>query len=131
MSVTVGYSEELAHRLLGGGDILLMPSRFEPCGLTQFYAMRYGTVPVVHATGGLADTVMDCSYDGLMTGTGTGFVFEHANAGAFQWCVERALASFADKDQWRRIQSIGIAQDFSWGVSADRYGRLYADLVPA
>lgn len=131
VSVTVGYSEELAHRLLGAGDMLLMPSRFEPCGLTQFYAMRYGTVPVVHATGGLADTVMDCSYDGLVTGTGTGFVFEHANAGAFQWCVERAIASFANKDQWRRIQATGMAQDFGWGVSAGRYVQLYNALVPA
>ncbi|MCA1909784.1 MAG: glycogen synthase GlgA [Magnetospirillum sp.] len=129
VAVTIGYSEELAHRLLGGGDMLLMPSRFEPCGLTQFYAMRYGTVPVVHATGGLADTVMDCSYDGLMSGTGTGFVFEHANAGAFQWCVERAIASFANKDQWQRIQTTGMAQDFSWSRSAVRYGQLYDGMV--
>lgn len=129
VAVTIGYSEELAHRLLGGGDMLLMPSRFEPCGLTQFYAMRYGTVPVVHATGGLADTVMDCSYDGLMSGTGTGFVFEHANAGAFQWCVERAIASFADPDQWRRIQATGMAQDFGWSRSAVRYGQLYDGMV--
>jgi len=131
MSVTIGYSEELAHRLLAAGDMLVMPSRFEPCGLTQFYAMRYGAVPVVHATGGLADTVMDCSYDGLVTGTGTGFVFEHANAGAFQWCLERAIAAFGQKDQWRRIQGAGIAQDFGWGRSAARYGALYDELVPA
>lgn len=129
MSVTIGYSEDLAHRLLGGGDMLLMPSRFEPCGLTQFYALRYGTVPVVHATGGLADTVMDCSYDSLMTGTGTGFVFEHANAGAFQWCVERAIAAFRDRGQWRRIQAAGIAQDFGWAGSAARYGALYGELA--
>ncbi|KAF0222870.1 MAG: starch [Rhodospirillaceae bacterium] len=131
MSVTIGYSEELAHRLLAAGDILVMPSRFEPCGLTQFYAMRYGTVPLVHATGGLADTVMDCSYDGLVTGTGTGFVFEYANAGAFQWCVERAITAFHDPDQWRRIQAAGIAQDFGWDRSAARYGALYAELVNA
>ncbi|MGE4280609.1 MAG: glycogen synthase GlgA [Magnetospirillum sp.] len=129
VAVTIGYSEELAHRLLGGGDMLLMPSRFEPCGLTQFYAMHYGTVPVVHATGGLADTVVDCSYDGLMSGTGTGFVFEHANAGAFQWCMERAIASFANTDQWRRIQTTGMAQNFDWSRSAGRYGQLYDSMV--
>lgn len=129
VSATIGYSEDLAHQLLAAGDMLLMPSRFEPCGLTQFYAMRYGTIPVVHATGGLADTVMDCSYDGLVTGTGTGFVFEHANAGAFQWCVERAVSSFQHKEQWRRIQASAIIQDFSWSRSAQRYAQLYQEVL--
>ncbi|HSV28337.1 MAG TPA: glycogen synthase GlgA, partial [Candidatus Omnitrophota bacterium] len=114
LAVNIGYSEPLAHRLMAAGDMLLMPSRFEPCGLTQFYAFRYGCVPVVHSTGGLADTVMDTTYDSVMTGTATGFVFEHANAGAFQWCVERALGTFRQKDQWRKIQKACVAQDFSW-----------------
>ncbi|OAN67008.1 glycogen synthase GlgA [Magnetospirillum moscoviense] len=130
VAVTIGYSEKLAHQLLAAGDMLLMPSRFEPCGLTQFYAFRYGTVPVVHATGGLADTVVDATYDGLMTGTATGFTFEHANAGAFQWCVERAVGLFRQPETWTKIQKTCVAQDFSWKRSAARYQSLYQGLVP-
>lgn len=125
VAVNIGYSEPLAHKLMAGGDMLLMPSRFEPCGLTQFYAFRYGCVPVAHVTGGLADTVVDTTYDSILTGTATGFSFEHANAGAFQWCVERALGTFKQKDQWRKIQKACVAQDFSWNKSAARYIDLY------
>ncbi|MBC7907426.1 MAG: glycogen synthase GlgA [Rhodospirillaceae bacterium] len=129
VAVKIGYSETLAHRLMAAGDMLVMPSRFEPCGLTQFYAFRYGTVPVVHVTGGLADTVVDTTYDGLMTGTATGFAFEHANAGAFQWTVERAVAMFRQKDQWRKVQTAGVYQDFGWDRSANRYVQLYNGLT--
>ncbi|CAA7623166.1 glycogen synthase GlgA [Magnetospirillum sp. UT-4] len=129
ISASIAYSETLAHRLMAGGDMLLMPSRFEPCGLTQFYAFRYGTVPVAHATGGLADTVVDASYDSLMTGTATGFSFEHANAGAFQWALERALGVYRNREQWRRIQATCLAQNFSWERSAARYVELYRSLV--
>ena len=129
VSATIGYSEELAHRLLAGGDMLMMPSRFEPCGLTQFYAFRYGTVPVVHATGGLADTVVDATYDGLMTGTATGFTFEHANAGAFQWCLERAIGLYRQPETWRKIQKTCVKQDFSWQRSARSYLSLYESLL--
>jgi glycogen/starch synthases, ADP-glucose type len=131
VAALIGYSEPLAHKLMAGGDMLVMPSRSEPCGLTQFYALRYGTVPVVHITGGLADSVVDTTYDGLMTGTANGFAFEHANAGAFQWTVERALASFRDKEQWRRIQAAGIAQDYGWDRSAARYVEMYKALMHA
>jgi len=129
VAVHIGYSEALAHRLMAAGDMLLLPSRSEPCGLTQFYAFRYATVPVAHAVGGLADTVADTSYDSLMTGTATGFVFEHANVGAFQWCIERATELFRQKDNWRRIQAAGIAQDFSWKRSAERYLALYEGVI--
>lgn len=129
VSVTIGYSEALAHKLMAAGDMLLMPSRFEPCGLTQFYAFRYGTVPVVHATGGLADTVSDTTYDSLMTDTATGFTFEHANDGAFQWCIERAVAMYRQKDQWRRVQHTIVFEDFSWDRSASRYVELYRSLL--
>lgn len=129
VSVSTGYSEPLAHKLMAAGDMLLMPSRFEPCGLTQFYAMRYGTIPVVHVTGGLADTVVDTTYDGLMTGTATGFVFEHANAGAFQWTVERALGMYRQPDQWRKVQLSCVTQDFTWGRSAARYVDLFRSLT--
>ncbi len=130
MAVRIGYSEELAHRLMAAGDVLVMPSRFEPCGLTQFYAYRYGTVPLVHATGGLADTVFDTSYDAMMSGRATGFVFEHANAGAFQWCVERTIDFYRQPDQWHRVQSAGGAMDFSWGRSTQSYLALYHSLRP-
>ncbi|MBI5165201.1 MAG: glycogen synthase GlgA [Magnetospirillum sp.] len=130
VAASLGYSEALAHRLMAAGDLMLMPSRFEPCGLTQFYAFRYATLPVVHTTGGLADTVIDAGYDSLMTGTATGFTFEHANAGAFQWCLERAVALYRQPDQWRRVQSTCVFQDFSWDKSAMRYVELYRALVP-
>lgn len=130
VAVSIGYSETLAHKLLAAGDMLVMPSRFEPCGLTQLYAMRYGTVPVVHVTGGLADTVVDATYDSLMTGTATGFAFEHANAGAFQWTAERALGAYRQPEQWRKVQKAGMAQDFTWGRSAGRYVDLYRALAP-
>ncbi len=128
-AVRTCYSERLAHQLMAAGDILLMPSRFEPCGLTQFYAFRYGTVPVAHAAGGLADTVTDTTYDTMMTGTATGFVFEHANVGALQWCIERALDTFARKDDWRRLQAACVVQDFGWDRSAARYAELYGCLA--
>lgn len=130
VAVSIGYSEALAHKLMAAGDVLVMPSRFEPCGLTQFYAMRYGTVPLVHVTGGLADTVVDTTYDSLMTATATGFAFEHANAGAFQWTVERALGTYRQPEQWRKIQNACVAQDFTWGRSAGRYVDLYRALAP-
>lgn len=129
VAVNIGYSEPLAHKLMAAGDMLVMPSRFEPCGLTQFYAMRYGTVPLVHVTGGLADTVVDATYDSLMTGTATGFAFEHANAGAFQWTIERALGMYRQPDQWRKVQSACVAQNFTWDRSAERYIDLYRSLV--
>lgn len=129
VAVKIGYSEALAHQLMAAGDMLVMPSRFEPCGLTQFYAMRYGTIPVVHVTGGLADTVVDTSYDSLMTGTATGFVFEHANAGAFQWTLERALGMYRQPEQWRKVQLSCATQDFTWSRSADRYIDLYRSLT--
>ncbi|MGE5478025.1 MAG: glycogen synthase GlgA [Bacteroidales bacterium] len=129
VAVNIGYSEPLAHKLMAAGDMLLMPSRFEPCGLTQLYAMRYGTIPVVHVTGGLADTVVDTTYDGLMTGTATGFAFEHANAGAFQWTIERALGMYRQPEQWRKVQLSCATQDFTWGRSAGRYVDLYRSLT--
>ncbi len=130
VAVSIGYFESQAHRLLAAGDILLMPSRYEPCGLTQLYALRYGTVPVVHATGGLADTVVDTTYDTLVNRTATGFVFEHANVGALQWSIERAVSLYRNKRDWRRVQTNGLARDFGWGRSAEQYIALYRTLAP-
>lgn len=116
-----GFSNPLAHRIQAGADLFLVPSRFEPCGLTQMYALRYGTVPVVRRTGGLADTVE--LYDSA-TGRGTGFVFDDFDAAGLRWALDYALDSYKDPTAWRRLMRNGMAQDFSW----ERQGPLYLDL---
>ena len=105
-----------------------MPSRYEPCGLNQIYSLRYGTIPIVRATGGLRDTVVP--FD-TSTGQGTGFVFEDATPAALTEAVRAALAAFADPSAWQRLMRRGMAQDFSWTRSARRYLDLYQDLVAA
>ncbi len=120
ISVTIGYDEGLSHRIEGGADIFLMPSRFEPCGLNQMYSLRYGTVPIVHATGGLKDTVED----GV-----NGFVFSDASAHGLWLTIERALYAFADKPAWKRLMQAGMTRDSSWERSAREYLSLYQRLV--
>jgi starch synthase len=115
----IGYDESLSHRIEAGIDIFLMPSRFEPCGLNQMYSLRYGSVPIVHATGGLKDTVED----GV-----TGFVYYEANAHSLWLAIERALALFAKKPAWRKMMLAGMNQDFSWERSAKEYQTLYEKL---
>ncbi len=109
------FDEALAHRVEAGADLFLMPSRYEPCGLNQMYSLRYGTVPVVRRTGGLADTVIDVDED---PARGNGFVFEHADGAGLWWALERALRAHADRDGWRAIQRRGMEADFSWSRSA-------------
>jgi starch synthase len=121
VAVHIGYEEALAHRLQGGADILLAPARFEPCGLTQLYALRYGTVPVVRRTGGLADTVTDLGPPDLATG----FVFEDPTKDGLMSAIERALALYGEPLAWRRLQLKGMAEDFGWAASAGRYAALY------
>ncbi|MCB2191629.1 MAG: glycogen synthase GlgA [Deltaproteobacteria bacterium] len=116
------FSESLAHLLQGGSDLMLMPSSFEPCGLNQMYALRYGTPPLVHATGGLKDTVS--SFD-RAKGAGTGFVFTKFDGEAFMGQAHEAARVFAQPDAWRRLMLNGMAQDFSWTASARRYLELY------
>ena len=99
-----------------------MPSRFEPCGLTQMYSLRYGTVPIVRSTGGLVDTVEP--YDPA-TGEGTGFRFEHADGTGMMWAIDQALAAWSDKPAWRKLMRNGMARDFSWERSAEEYVELY------
>lgn len=115
----------LSRRMYAGGDILLMPSRYEPCGLAQMIAMRYGCIPVAHATGGLKDTIIDFSEKDR----GTGFLFEEANAQVFAQTLQRALAIFEVRSAWSDIQKRGMAQDFSWEKSARAYSRLYQELL--
>jgi starch synthase len=102
--------------------MFLMPSRFEPCGLTQMYSLRYGTVPVVRATGGLVDTVEP--YDAA-TGAGTGFRFDHADGTGMMWAIDKALALRKDSTAWWKLVRRGMSRDFSWGRSAEQYVELY------
>jgi starch synthase len=121
----VGYSEAKAHRIEAGADLFLMPSRFEPCGLNQMYSQRYGTPPIVHRTGGLADTVEAWH---PTRGTGTGFVFEHPTVAGVTWALGQALACFARRDAFRRVMLAGMARDFSWDRQIQRYVALYQGL---
>ena len=116
----IGYDEGLSHRIEAGSDSFLMPSRFEPCGLNQMYSLRYGTPPVVHATGGLRDTVQD----GV-----NGFVFPEPTAHALWVAVDRALAAYADPASWKKLVRAGMAQDFSWIHSAKDYAALYRTVL--
>ena len=117
-----GFNEALAHQIEAGADLFLMPSLYEPCGLNQMYSMRYGTAPVVRATGGLADTVHP--FDPA-TGEGTGFVFEHYTQDGLRWALRRGLQVYGDARAWRKLQTNGMAVDFSWTTSARRYQELY------
>lgn len=126
LGIRLGFNDALAHQIQAGSDCLLMPSRFEPCGLTQMYAMRYGTIPIVRATGGLRDTVTP--FDPL-TRQGVGFVFTETTDDALVGTVQAALSVFADKSAWRQLQRNAMASDFSWDRSAARYIELYRQLV--
>ncbi|HPF70676.1 MAG TPA: glycogen synthase [Candidatus Krumholzibacteria bacterium] len=118
------FDEGLAHRIYAGSDLFLMPSLFEPCGLSQMYALRYGTPPVVRRTGGLADTVVDAAGP-----DGTGFVFDDARPEALLATLRRAAQAFGDREAWARLQARGMACDFSWSRSAEAYEALYAEAV--
>jgi starch synthase len=123
--LTLGYSEELAHRIEASADIFVMPSRFEPCGLNQLYSLRYGTPPVVHAVGGLADTVVDATPENLAAGTATGFVFDHPSPEALTEALERALALYRQPPTWRKLVRTAMARDLGWTHSAREYLDLY------
>ena len=125
MAVILAYDESLAHRIEASADIFLMPSLFEPCGLNQLYSLRYGTLPLVRAVGGLADTVVDATPQALADGTATGFVFGPPDSGEFMSALARAIALWRDQASWRRLQVTAMAQDFSWQRSAARYLELY------
>jgi len=118
----IGFDERLAHLIEGGADMFLMPSRFEPCGLNQMYSLRYGTVPVVRATGGLADTVRNVD---PQTGAGTGFAFDEHTPQALLGTLRWAVGVFQDRKTWKRIQVAGMEQDHSWDASARRYVEVY------
>ena len=124
-----GYSEALAHRMVAGGDVIMVPSRFEPCGLTQLYGLRYGTLPLVRAVGGLADTVTDCSLENLADGSASGFVFHRLDADDLARAVRRAFALHARPADWLAVQRHAMGLRFDWARAAEAYATLYAQLA--
>jgi starch synthase len=126
----LGYDEALAHRLMAGGDVILVPSRFEPCGLTQLYGLCYGTLPLVRAVGGLADTVTDCSLENLDDGSATGFVFQDLIAADLSRALRRAFALHKRRTEWRAVQRRGMTQAMGWDRAAAAYLALYQPLTP-
>lgn len=130
VGVKIAFDDKLARLLIAGSDLFLMPSRFEPCGLAQLQAMRYGTVPVVHATGGLKDTVDDPGDAGLLAGRGTGFSFRNPTSDGLWWAVDRAVNLWRHKKQeWAALQQRAMARDSGWGTSAAEYVALYERLL--
>ena len=129
IGVQIGYDESLAHQIEAGADLFVMPSRFEPCGLNQMYSQRYGTPPIVHATGGLVDSVVDATPEAIAARTATGFAFAPMSRPALLAAVTRAVTAYRDKKLWRQLQKNGMGRDFSWEASAQRYVELYRALL--
>ena len=122
-------TKRLSHLLQGGADAILVPSRFEPCGLTQFYGLRYGCVPIVARVGGLADSIVDANEAGLAAGVATGIQFLPVEQFGLETALARAAALYRDRAAWTRVQKRGMKTDVSWAASAARYAALYRDLV--
>jgi starch synthase len=125
------FSERLAHRIEAGADMFLMPSRYEPCGLNQLYSLKYGTVPVVRSTGGLADTVVNATDETLAAGTATGFTFHDYSAFALSETLRRATTVFGQEEAWSKLVATGMQQDWSWRRSAKEYVALYQRMTAA
>jgi starch synthase len=130
IAVEIGYDEALSHLIIAGADIVLVPSRFEPCGLTQLYALRYGTLPLVRRVGGLADTVVDATAVSLADGTADGFAFDDDNPPALMAAVQRANALLRERAVWLRMMRRAMTRDFSWAAAARGYVAVYSDLQP-
>ena len=129
VSVRIGYDEALAHRMQAGGDAILVPSRFEPCGLTQLYGLAYGCVPVVARTGGLADTVIDANLAAVQAGVATGIQFTGVHYAGLSSAISRAIALYADAPAWRGVQKAGMLCDFTWAQSGATYANLYREIL--
>jgi starch synthase len=129
MAVHVGYDEPTAHLIHGGSDAIVQPSRFEPCGLTQLYALRYGCVPVVSRTGGLSETIIDANDAAVSARVATGFQFHPVNTDGLRLALRRALDTYSDTRSWARLQNQGMKTRFSWERSAEKYAAIYANLV--
>jgi starch synthase len=131
VAVTIGYDEPLSHLLQAGADAILIPSRFEPCGLTQLYGLAYGCVPVVARTGGLADTIIDANEAALAAEVATGFQFAAVSYDGLTSAIDRAIRLYAQPERWAAMQRRGMRADFSWGESGKRYAQLYRRLTTA
>ncbi len=126
VAVYIGFNEGLSHQIEAGADLFVMPSRFEPCGLNQFYSQRYGTPPVVNATGGLADSVVDCQPETLKDGTASGFVFHGMSADNLLHTLQRAITTYQDSRKWQTLRKLCMSKDFSWKASAAHYLDVYS-----
>lgn len=125
VGLRIGYDEALSHRMFAGGDVVLVPSRFEPCGLTQLYGLRYGTVPVVAATGGLADSVVNYNVAAAQMGVATGFQFHPVDQLSFTQCLRGVIDAFSRTSDWTRLQKRGMNQNLGWDASSATYATLY------
>ena len=128
VAVRIGYDESVAHLIIAACDVMLVPSRFEPCGLTQLYALRYGTLPLVRRVGGLADTVVDADAATLAEDRATGFAFGAATQLELEAAIARATQLFSQPEPWRQAMRRAMAQDFSWAGSARQYLAQYRQL---
>ena len=126
LGVRIGFDQVLAHKIEAGADIFLMPSRYEPCGLNQMYSLKYGTIPIVRATGGLKDTIREFDPE---SGRGNGFKFKAYSAQALVSCVRRAAAFYKKKDLWAVLMRNAMRDDFSWDAAARKYLRLYEKVL--
>jgi len=129
IGVVIGFSEDLSHQIEAGSDMFVMPSRFEPCGLNQLYSQRYGTPPIVHATGGLMDSVVDCTPETLKNGTASGFMFDGMTADNLFEAIERAVHLYRDKPKWKALRQICMEKNFSWQASAEAYRDVYLKVL--
>lgn len=128
IAVKIGYDEALSHLMVAGGDVILVPSRFEPCGLTQLYGLQYGTLPLVRKTGGLADTVVNSTSETIKNRSATGFVFDHATPEALRQSLQQAFLLWQKPRSWSMVRSDAMKQDFSWRKAAAEYFALYQRL---
>jgi starch synthase len=128
VAVRIGYDEQLAHRLIAAGDVILVPSRFEPCGLTQLYGLKYGTLPLVRKVGGLADTVVDCSLENMGDELATGFVFDAFDEAGISAALRRAFALYRREAAWKLVQERAMQQQFGWDAAAAHYLALYRQI---
>ena len=129
VGLRIGYDEKLSHRMFAGGDAVLVPSRFEPCGLTQMYGLRYGTVPLVAAVGGLADTVIHANPAAVSAGVATGITFHPTDATALATALRQLIGLYANPALWAKVQRNGMKQDVGWGHSAAAYAQLYTEIT--
>ncbi|RQZ08133.1 glycogen synthase GlgA [Burkholderia sp. Bp9031] len=129
VAVTIGYDEAMSHRIVAGSDVIVVPSRFEPCGLTQLYGLKYGTLPLVRRVGGLADTVVDCSLENIADATATGFVFDRFDAADLDAAIRRVFALFGRKADWKQVQKTAMRQDFGWDRTAAQFLSIYQNLA--